>query len=139
MPESANSPDSMEKQGTMQEINLKEIIRAAREAASMHGKEWIQKQIGGGASKWPPHEERMKEGPSEAARDQLELAKWPKEQQRNTSRGGRKGDKKETGGPLPAVVPGPIKRAKATNGEQISMIVQECLKSTAPFLFAKQD
>ncbi|KAJ1177355.1 hypothetical protein NDU88_002614 [Pleurodeles waltl] len=75
---------------------------------------------------------------SEAARDELELAKGPKKWQQNTIRGGKKGDKKETGEPVAAVVPGTSKQAKANNGEQISMIVHKCLKPMAPLLFAKQ-
>ncbi|KAJ1126907.1 hypothetical protein NDU88_005313 [Pleurodeles waltl] len=49
----------------------------------------------------------------------------------------KKGDKRDAGDITEAGTPGPSKKVKANNGEQISMIVQECLKSMAPLLFAK--
>ncbi|KAJ1104800.1 hypothetical protein NDU88_002209 [Pleurodeles waltl] len=60
-----------------------------------------------------------------------------KKRQRNASRGAKKGDRRETGEPAEAATPGPSKKAKTSNGEQISIIVQECLKSMAPLLFVK--
>ncbi|KAJ1097065.1 hypothetical protein NDU88_002194 [Pleurodeles waltl] len=49
------------------------------------------------------------------------------------------GDKKVAGEPLTAGVSAPSKRVKTNNGEQISIIVQECLKSITSLLFAKED
>ncbi|KAJ1189507.1 hypothetical protein NDU88_006252 [Pleurodeles waltl] len=60
-----------------------------------------------------------------------------KKRQRNTSRGAKKGDRRETDEHTEAATPGPSKKAKTSNGEQISIIVQECLKSMALLLFVK--
>ncbi|KAJ1172119.1 hypothetical protein NDU88_003969 [Pleurodeles waltl] len=81
-------------------------------------------------------EEQDNDRPSNATKDDDEPPSASKKQQRNTSRGAKKGDKRDASEHPEAGVPGPSKRAKANNGEQISMIVQECLKSMVPLLFA---
>ncbi|KAJ1125460.1 hypothetical protein NDU88_003892 [Pleurodeles waltl] len=128
---------SMQNQGENQELDIEEIIKAAREAAATCSKDWILKQIwGDGVSESPAQEEHAGDGPSVAARDEEEPPSELKKRQRNTIRGAKKGDKKESGDLPEAGVPGPSKQAKPNNGEQISVIVQECLKSMAPLLFA---
>ncbi|KAJ1123802.1 hypothetical protein NDU88_002269 [Pleurodeles waltl] len=118
------------------ELDIKEIIRAAKEAATTHSKDWILKQIRGlGAVEGQTQEEHGCDRPSSAAKNDEPSSKV-KKHQRNASRGVKKGDKRDAGELPEVVVPGPSKRAKANNDEQISMIVQECLKSTAPLLFA---
>ncbi|KAJ1192792.1 hypothetical protein NDU88_002098 [Pleurodeles waltl] len=119
------------------ELDLEEIIRAAREAATTRSNDWIPNQIRGlGAVEGQSQEEHDNDRPGFAAKDDDEPPSEAKKLQRNTSRGMKKGDKRDAS-ELPEVgVPGPSKRAKANNGEQISMIVQECLKSMAPLLFA---
>ncbi|KAJ1137560.1 hypothetical protein NDU88_003958 [Pleurodeles waltl] len=78
----------MENQGTIQEIDLEETLKAAREAASTHSKEWIPRQIRGeGAGEQPPQEEHIEEGHNEAARQEMDLAEEPKKHQRNARRG----------------------------------------------------
>ncbi|KAJ1179025.1 hypothetical protein NDU88_004264 [Pleurodeles waltl] len=110
----------MEIHGENKELDIEEIIKAATEAAAKHSKEWILKRIGGDrASEVPAQEGRSNDRASVSTRDEEEPQNEAKKQQRNTSRGA----KKEAGSP------GPSKRAKANTGEQISAIVQECLKS----------
>ncbi|KAJ1112658.1 hypothetical protein NDU88_000919 [Pleurodeles waltl] len=128
----------MENQGDNQEIDIDENIKAAREAATTHSKEWIVKQIwGDGASEVPTQEGQTGDRPSGAARDEVEPQSEAKKRQRNASRGLKKGDKKEAGKLTESGTPGPSKRAKVNNREQISAIVQECLKSMALLLFVK--
>ncbi|KAJ1115414.1 hypothetical protein NDU88_003638 [Pleurodeles waltl] len=127
----------MESTEASEGLDLEEIIKAAREAATTGSKDWILKQIrGAGASE---KETQEAQGDSSAINPTGSEATPPetKKRQRNTSRGPKRGDKKETGEPTEAATPGPSKKAKTSNGEQISMIVQECLKSMAPLLFVK--
>ncbi|KAJ1195050.1 hypothetical protein NDU88_004333 [Pleurodeles waltl] len=99
-------------------------------------KDWILKQIrGSGTDEGKTQEERDRA--SGTAQDSEEPPNESKKRQRNTSRGAKKGDKRDAGDLPEAGTPGTSKKAKANNGEQISMIVQECLKSMAPLLFAK--
>ncbi|KAJ1091490.1 hypothetical protein NDU88_004614 [Pleurodeles waltl] len=74
---------------------------------------------------------------SDTAQDSEEPPNKSKKRHRSTSKGTKKGDKRDVGDLPEAGTPGPSKKAKAKNGEQISMIVQECLKSMEPLLFAK--
>ncbi|KAJ1116091.1 hypothetical protein NDU88_004310 [Pleurodeles waltl] len=123
----------MENHGKSQELDIKEIIKAAREA--MHNKDWILKQISGDqAGEVPAQEGHNGDRASVSTRDEEEPQNEAKKRQRNANRGAKKGGKKEAD-ELPEA--GPSKRAKAKTGEKISAIVQECLKSMAPLLFAK--
>ncbi|KAJ1097717.1 hypothetical protein NDU88_002834 [Pleurodeles waltl] len=119
----------MENQDANQDLDLEEIIRAEREAASTLSKDWILKQIrGGGTSERAMREEHINDGPRDTATNEVGPPGESKKQQRNASRGGKKGDRREASESVVAGAPGPSKRAKANNGEQISVIVQECLK-----------
>ncbi|KAJ1175689.1 hypothetical protein NDU88_000976 [Pleurodeles waltl] len=127
----------MENHGASLELDIEEIIRAAREAVTTRSKDWILNQIRGlGVVEGQSQEEHDNDRPSNAAKDDDEPPSEAKKHQRNTSRGAKKGDKRDAGELLEAGVPGPSKRTKVNNGEQISMIVQECLKSVPPLLFA---
>ncbi|KAJ1126389.1 hypothetical protein NDU88_004797 [Pleurodeles waltl] len=129
---------NMENHGDNQELDIEEIIKAAREAAVTHSKDWILKQIrGDGASEVPTQEEHTGDRQSDAARNEEEPPSKSKKRQGNASRGARKGDKKEADKLPEAGAPGPSKRAKANNDEQISVIVEECLKSMSPLVFAR--
>ncbi|KAJ1205388.1 hypothetical protein NDU88_000823 [Pleurodeles waltl] len=128
----------MENSGEIMELDIEEIIKAAREAATTRSKDWILKQIKGlGTNKGKTQEERNDNGANGAALESEEPQTEAKKRQRNTSRSTKKGDKREAGHPREAATPGSSKKAKVNNGEQISMIVQECLKSMAPLLFVK--
>ncbi|KAJ1193698.1 hypothetical protein NDU88_002994 [Pleurodeles waltl] len=128
----------MEIHSESQELNMEKIIKAAREAAATYSKDWILKQIRGDrAGKLPVQEGHNGDRTNIPTRDEEEPQYEAKERQRNTSRGSKKGDKKEEGKLPEAVTTGPSKRAQANTGEQISAIVQECLKSMVPLLFAK--
>ncbi|KAJ1091806.1 hypothetical protein NDU88_004921 [Pleurodeles waltl] len=87
---------NMEIHGENQELDIEEIIKAAREAAATHSKDWILKQIRvDGAS-----EVHAQEGPSDdrasvSTIDEEEPQNEAKKQQRNASRGAKKGDMKE--------------------------------------------
>ncbi|KAJ1119988.1 hypothetical protein NDU88_008171 [Pleurodeles waltl] len=119
------------------ELDLEEIIKAAREAATTRSKDWILNQIkGAGASEEELREVRGDISATKAAGSDMTHPE-PKKRQRNASRGARKGDKKEAGKHTETATPGPSKKAKTSNGEQISIIVQECLKSMAPLLFVR--
>ncbi|KAJ1097909.1 hypothetical protein NDU88_003025 [Pleurodeles waltl] len=97
----------MENHGAPVELDIEEIIRA-----STRSKDWILNQIRGlGAVEGQSQEEHDNDRPGNAAKDNNERPSEAKKRQRNTSRG-------------------------TNNGEQISMIVQECLKSMASLLFA---
>ncbi|KAJ1215543.1 hypothetical protein NDU88_003151 [Pleurodeles waltl] len=111
--------------------------QAAREAATTHSKDWILKQIRGAGSS--EKETQEVQGDCSATNPAGSEVTPPetKKRQRNTSRGAERGDKKETGERVEAATPGPSKKAKTSNGEQISIIVKECLKSMAPLLFVK--
>ncbi|KAJ1179227.1 hypothetical protein NDU88_004463 [Pleurodeles waltl] len=110
----------------------------SREATTTRSKDWILKQIKGvGTEGGLAQEERNDNGAGGAALEGEEPQAEAKKRQRNTSRSTKKGDKREAANHTEAATPGPSKRAKANNGEQISMIVQECLKSMAPLLFVK--
>ncbi|KAJ1145928.1 hypothetical protein NDU88_012211 [Pleurodeles waltl] len=118
------------------ELDIEEIIKAAREAATTRSKDWILKQIkGAGAEEKKTREERDDGGTTDSTQRSEVPPPEAKRRQRNTSRGAKKGDKREAGEPTEAATPGPSKKAKTSNGEQISIIVQECLKSMAPLLF----
>ncbi|KAJ1121048.1 hypothetical protein NDU88_009176 [Pleurodeles waltl] len=135
--QSPGKQDSMEIVETNRELDLEEIIKAAREAATTRSKDWILKQIrGAGAGEEESSEARGGSSATNAAGSGITPPE-PKKRQRNASRGARKGDKRETGETADAATPGPSKKAKTSNGEQISMIVQECLKSMVPLLFVK--
>ncbi|KAJ1164250.1 hypothetical protein NDU88_004695 [Pleurodeles waltl] len=125
----------MENRGAIMELDIEEIIKAAREAATTCSKDWIVKQIKGlGADEGRTQEERNNNGANGAALESEEPHTEVKKRQRNTSRSTKK---REAGDPTDAVTPEPSKKAKANNGEKISMIVQECLKSMQPLLFVK--
>ncbi|KAJ1171244.1 hypothetical protein NDU88_003114 [Pleurodeles waltl] len=113
------------------ELAKEEIIKAAREAATMCSKYWILKQIIGSGP------ERDSDRASGTAQDSEEPPNKSKKRQRNTSRGVKKGDKRDAGNLPETGTPGPRKKAKVHNGELTSMIAQECLKSMLPLLFAK--
>ncbi|KAJ1150373.1 hypothetical protein NDU88_003167 [Pleurodeles waltl] len=124
--------------GPMVELDIEEIIKAAREAATTRSKDWILKQIKGISTEGGmAQDERNDNATGGAAPEGEEPQAEAKKRQRNTSRSTKKGDKREAADHTEAATPGPSKRAKANNGEQISMIVQECLKSMAPLLFVK--
>ncbi|KAJ1152467.1 hypothetical protein NDU88_005242 [Pleurodeles waltl] len=127
----------MERVETNGELDLEEIIKAPREAATTRSKDWILKQIkGAGTGEEDLREVRGDSSATKAAGSDTTPPE-PKKRQRNASRGARKGDRKETGEPTETATPGPSKKAKTSNGEQISIIVQECLKSMAPLLFVR--
>ncbi|KAJ1217597.1 hypothetical protein NDU88_005190 [Pleurodeles waltl] len=128
----------MENHWANSELNIEEIIKAAREVATMHSKDWILKQIRGGSMvKGKLQEEHDSDRPRSTAQEYQEPPNEAKKQQQNASRGAKNGDKRDADDRPDAGPPGPSKRGKANNGEQISMIVQECLKSMVPLLFAK--
>ncbi|KAJ1217596.1 hypothetical protein NDU88_005189 [Pleurodeles waltl] len=128
----------MENHGANLELDIEEIIKEARKAATTHSKDWILRQIrGAGLVEGKPQEEHDSDRASSTVQEGLKPPNEAKKQQRNESRGAKKGDKRDAGDLLDAGAPGPSKRAKAKNDEQISMIVQECFKSMAPLLFAK--
>ncbi|KAJ1129701.1 hypothetical protein NDU88_008067 [Pleurodeles waltl] len=122
------------------ELDLEEIIKAAREAATTRSKDWILKQIkGAGADEKKTSDECNINRTTDTNQGIEEPPPEAKRRQRNTSRGAKKGDKREASEPTEAATPGPSKKAKTSNGEQISIIVQECLKSMAPLLFVKPE
>ncbi|KAJ1163860.1 hypothetical protein NDU88_004312 [Pleurodeles waltl] len=127
----------MESHGAPVELDIEEIIKAASEAAPTRSKDWILNQIRGlGVVEGQLQDEHDNDRPSNAAKDDEEPPSEAKKWQRNTSRGTKKGDKRDASELPEAGLPRPSKRAKANNGEQISMIVQECLKTMPPLLFA---
>ncbi|KAJ1103865.1 hypothetical protein NDU88_001286 [Pleurodeles waltl] len=98
----------MENHGENQELNIEEIIKAAREAAATHSKDWILKQIrGNGASEVPTQEGHTGDRTSGGARDEEDPQSEAKKRQMNESRGAKKGDKKEAGELPEAGTPGP--------------------------------
>ncbi|KAJ1205023.1 hypothetical protein NDU88_000458 [Pleurodeles waltl] len=120
------------------ELDIEEIIKAARKVATTRSKDWILKQIkGAGSDKKKTSDERDDSRTTDTTQGSEEPPPEAKKQQRNTSRGAKKGDKREAGEPTEAATPGPSKKAKTSNGEQISIIVQECLKSMTPLWFVK--
>ncbi|KAJ1131542.1 hypothetical protein NDU88_009878 [Pleurodeles waltl] len=101
------------------ELDLEEIIKAAREAATTPSKDWILKQIKGAGS--GEKETREVHGDSSST-DMAGSDVTPpetKKRQRNTSRGAKKGDRREAGEPAEVATPEPSKKAKTSNGEQI--------------------
>ncbi|KAJ1119642.1 hypothetical protein NDU88_007827 [Pleurodeles waltl] len=69
-----------------QELDLEEIIKAAREAAVTHSKDWILKQIRGDeASDEPVQEGQTSDRPSSAARDEEEPLSEARARPRNGS------------------------------------------------------
>ncbi|KAJ1156004.1 hypothetical protein NDU88_008729 [Pleurodeles waltl] len=119
------------------ELDLEEIIKAAREAATTRSKDWILKQIRGAGSGAEEARQGHRDSSKTNAAGSNITPPEPKKRQRNASRGAKKGDRKETGEPAEAATSGPSKKTKTSNGEQISVIVKECLKSMAPLLFTK--
>ncbi|KAJ1207484.1 hypothetical protein NDU88_002875 [Pleurodeles waltl] len=64
---------NMENHSDDQELEIEEIIKAAREVGVTHSKDWILKQIrGDGASEVPTQEEDTGDRPIVAARDEEE-------------------------------------------------------------------
>ncbi|KAJ1184838.1 hypothetical protein NDU88_001635 [Pleurodeles waltl] len=107
----------MENHGDNQDLDIEEIIKAAREAAATHSKDWILKQIrGDGASEVPTQEGHTGDRPSGAPG----IRRSHRARQRSgrgTQAGGQKGDKKEAGELPEAGTPGPSKQAKVNNGD----------------------
>ncbi|KAJ1140690.1 hypothetical protein NDU88_007038 [Pleurodeles waltl] len=63
----------MENQGANQDLDVEEIIKSAREAASTRSKDRILKQIrGGGTSEEPTQEEHTEDRSRDTARDEVE-------------------------------------------------------------------
>ncbi|KAJ1176127.1 hypothetical protein NDU88_001410 [Pleurodeles waltl] len=78
----SNPAASMEDQSTIQQINLEEILKAARVAASMYSKEWIPRQISGDvASERPSQEMPNEEEHSQTSREEMDRADEPKKHQ----------------------------------------------------------
>ncbi|KAJ1093773.1 hypothetical protein NDU88_006865 [Pleurodeles waltl] len=103
----------MENYGNNQDLDIEKIIKAAREAAAKHSKDWILKQIrGDGASEVPTEEEHTGDRPSVAARDEEEPLSESKKRQRNASRGDKKGDKQEAGELPEGWAPGPSEQRR---------------------------
>ncbi|KAJ1170382.1 hypothetical protein NDU88_002259 [Pleurodeles waltl] len=108
----------MENSGAIMELDIEEIIKAAREAATARSKDWILKQIKGiGTDEGRTQEEPNGNGASGAALEGEEPQTEAKKRQRNTSRSTKKGDKREAVDHTEAATPGPSKKAKANNGE----------------------
>ncbi|KAJ1159625.1 hypothetical protein NDU88_000131 [Pleurodeles waltl] len=85
---------NMESHSNNQELDIEEIIKAARESLETHSKDWILKQIReDGASEVPTQEEHTGDKPSVAARDEEEPPRESKKRQRNASRVAKKEDK----------------------------------------------
>ncbi|KAJ1155943.1 hypothetical protein NDU88_008668 [Pleurodeles waltl] len=98
----------MEDQGTIHQIDLEEILKAARQVASMDSKEWILRQIKGeGAGEQPSQEVPNEEGHTETTKEEIDGADKPTKQQQNASKGGKNGDKKDA---LAAGIPAPSKQ-----------------------------
>ncbi|KAJ1100099.1 hypothetical protein NDU88_005188 [Pleurodeles waltl] len=103
----------MENNGAMVELDIEEIIKAAREAATTRSKDWIIKQIKGiGTEGGMAQEERNDKGAGGAAPEGEEPQAEAKKRQRNTSRSTKKGDKRKAADHTEAATPGPSKRAK---------------------------
>ncbi|KAJ1161773.1 hypothetical protein NDU88_002254 [Pleurodeles waltl] len=118
----------MQNPGAKLELDIEKIIKAAREVATTRSKNWILKQIrGSGTDEGKTQEEHDSNRASSTVQDSEELPNESKKRQRNTSRGAKKGNKGDAGDLPETGTPGPSKKAKVNNGEQISMIVQECL------------
>ncbi|KAJ1160978.1 hypothetical protein NDU88_001467 [Pleurodeles waltl] len=104
----------MEDRGSIQQINLEEILKAAREAASTDTEEWILRQIRGeGTGDRPSQEALNKEGDGKTTREKMEAVEEPKTWQQNANRCSKKADKKDAEEPLAAGIPAPSKRARA--------------------------
>ncbi|KAJ1091945.1 hypothetical protein NDU88_005059 [Pleurodeles waltl] len=100
------------------ELNIEELIKAAREAATTHSKDWILQQIrGSGTSEGQTQEERNSNRTSSTAHNGEDPPSQAKKRQRNVSRGAKKEDKRDAGDLPDAGAPGPSKSAKANNGE----------------------
>ncbi|KAJ1115718.1 hypothetical protein NDU88_003940 [Pleurodeles waltl] len=97
-------------------LDLEEIIKAAREAATTRSKDWILKQIRGAGSSEKETEEVLGDINATNAAESEVTPPETKKRQRNTSRGAKKGDKKDTGEPAESATPGPSKKAKTSNG-----------------------
>ncbi|KAJ1210456.1 hypothetical protein NDU88_005820 [Pleurodeles waltl] len=94
------------------ELDLEEIIKAAREAATTRSKDWILKQIkGAGSSEKGTQEVHGDSSTTNAAGSEVTPLET-KKRQRNTSRGAKKGDRRETGEPTEAATPGPSKKQR---------------------------
>ncbi|KAJ1174166.1 hypothetical protein NDU88_005989 [Pleurodeles waltl] len=134
------SPKAWRAKVPSQQSVLEEILKAAREAAAMQNKDWLLRQISGqGASKRAEQNVPSDEASAEFTREETDAMEEPKNWQQNVSGNSKKGDKKNAGGATPAIgVPALSKRAKVNNGEQISVIVQEYLKSFEPLVFANK-
>ncbi|KAJ1135208.1 hypothetical protein NDU88_001653 [Pleurodeles waltl] len=105
---------NMENHSANLELDIEKIIKAAREAALKHSKDWILKQIRElEAIEGQTQEEHNSGRTSGASKDDEELPSEVKERQRNASRGAKKGDKRDAGDLPEARAPGPSKRAKA--------------------------
>ncbi|KAJ1100332.1 hypothetical protein NDU88_005418 [Pleurodeles waltl] len=101
------------------ELDIEEIIKAAREAATTRSKDWILKQIrGAGSDEKKTRDERDDIRATGPAQESEKPPNEAKKRQRNTSRGVKKGDKREAGELTEAATPGPSKKAKTTNVEK---------------------
>ncbi|KAJ1156205.1 hypothetical protein NDU88_008929 [Pleurodeles waltl] len=96
-------------------LDLEEIIKAAREAATTRSKDWILKQIRGAGSSEKETQEVHGDGSATNPAGSEVTPPETKKRQRNTSRGAKKRDKKETGEPAEAATPGPSKKANTSN------------------------
>ncbi|KAJ1145021.1 hypothetical protein NDU88_011313 [Pleurodeles waltl] len=86
----------MEGQGTIQQANLEEIIKAAKEAAATQSKEWILSQIRGeGPEEQAMHEVHSESGSTETAREEEAASKEPRKLHRNAGRDNKKRKKEE--------------------------------------------
>ncbi|KAJ1119890.1 hypothetical protein NDU88_008074 [Pleurodeles waltl] len=102
------------------ELDLEEIIKAAREAATTCSKDWILKQIKGAGS--DEKETREVHGGSSTTDTAGSDVTPPetKKQLRNASRGAKKGDRREAGEPAEAATPGPSKKAKTSSESKLA-------------------
>ncbi|KAJ1084577.1 hypothetical protein NDU88_004723 [Pleurodeles waltl] len=87
----ADQQGAMENSGAMADLDIEEIIKAAREAATTRSKDWILKQIKGvGTEGGSAQEERN--GAGGTALEGEEPQAEAKKRQRNTSRSTKKGE-----------------------------------------------
>ncbi|KAJ1187955.1 hypothetical protein NDU88_004720 [Pleurodeles waltl] len=98
------------------ELDIEEIIKGAREAATTHSKDWILKQIKGAGSDEKKTREEHEDSSTTGTTGSEVTPPEAKKRQRNTSRGTKKGERRETGEPTESATPGPSKKAKTSNG-----------------------
>ncbi|KAJ1100956.1 hypothetical protein NDU88_006031 [Pleurodeles waltl] len=127
-----------------QQDDLERMLAQMRAEALKQGKDWLRKEMEDtgperGTPPAPEHDIPAK-GDNSETKSEMDHARKPNKRQRPVGKPAKKaakrtrGPERDTAPPSELETPESISSRKSTDGEHISAIIKECLKSITPLL-----